>query len=136
MRTILWLNIRQQKRDIAIFGGASLFTLVLAALVWLPGSSAKPPLAAAVQAASQRACLGAWSGIRDGFTAFPVGSTIRVSHSMTTDPRQLLGESSLGIALCHSHYRLQSFCMGSACKTPGLTLVLSVRNQTVDNDGH
>lgn len=135
MRTILWSSVRKQKREMTIFGGASLALLVLAALVWLPTGASKPPAVSAMQAASQRACLGAWSGIRDGFTAFPAGNTIRVFHPMTTNPRQLLGESSLGIALCHSHFRLQSFCLGSACKAPGLTLILSARSLPEDSDG-
>lgn len=135
MRVILWSQIRNQKKEIAIYGAASLLMLVLSAITWWPAPKPQAPAPGVTQAANQRSCLGAWSGIRGDFTAFPMGPSIRVTHVMTRDPRRLLGESSLGIALCHSGYRLQSFCMGSACKTPGLSLVLSRRPGLEAPDG-
>lgn len=134
MKTILWSTVRKQKKQIWAGTSLSLILLVLAGLVWLPSGKDQSVQLTPEQVVAQKACLGAWSGIRDGFVAFPLGSKIKVSHQMTSDPRQLLSESSLGIVLCHSHYKLQSFCMGTDCKIPGLTLILSQRTET--NFGH
>jgi len=126
MKVVLWEQIRRQKRTILLKTGLGVLCLVLAGIPWLPHAKNKEPK---VAVSAQALCLGDWQGLQDGFIATPQGENLQIRHVPTPDPKLLLSEASLGIALCHSNYRIQSFCMGSLCPKAGLTLVLTPREE-------
>lgn len=127
MKIVLWEQLRRQKRVILVQAGLGATCLLLAGLPWLP-SAGKPKPTVAVSA--QALCLGNWQGIQDHFITTPQGANLQIRHAPVRNSKLLLSQISLGIALCHQNYRVQSFCMGSFCPEAGATLVLAPRTQT------
>ncbi len=125
MKIVLLERIRRQKRQVLLRMGLGLLCLLLAGVPWLPSLRTLKPKATGVS--GQALCLGAWRGLADGFQVNAEGPRIRVSHALTRDPKLMLSQASLGIALCHAQYRVKAFCMGQSCARPGLQLLLAPR---------
>lgn len=127
MKVLLWEQIRKQKRSILAQMGLGLLCLGLAPLPWLlhlQGQPKSPP-----EISGQALCVGAWRGLDSQFQPLVQGSAVLVRHPLSANPKLLLAQASLGIALCHTNYRLGFFCMGGGCANPGLTLRLVPREQ-------
>lgn len=74
-----------------------------------------------IEPVSKKPCLEALGKL--GVNITDMGEKIRVQDFSDAPPFEKLQKASLGISMCH--FYLESFCMGQACNEPGVTYVIT-----------